>query len=61
MFIEGKDIKVGFVHLWMPDSQKEAYMILETKSADNTKISWHSILFKYGENKNWQILSWHKS
>lgn len=61
MFIEGKDIKIGFVHLWLPDNQKDAYMVLETKSADNTKTSWHSILFKIGENKRWQILSWHKS
>ncbi len=61
MFVEGKEIKVGFVHLWLPDNQKEAYMVLETKSADNTKTSWHSILFKIGENKKWQILSWHKS
>ena len=61
MFIEGKEIKVGFVHLWLPDNQKEAYMVLETKSADNTKTSWHSILFKIGDNNKWQILSWHKS
>ena len=61
MFIEGKEIKVGFVHLWLPDNQKEAYMVLETKSADNTKTSWNSILFKIGDNNKWQILSWHKS
>jgi hypothetical protein len=61
MFVEGKEIKVGFVHLWLPDNQKEAYMVLETKSADNTKTSWHSILFKIGDNNKWQILSWHKS
>jgi len=60
-FIEGKEIKVGFVHLWLPDNQKEAYMVLETKSADNTKTSWNSILFKIGDNQKWQILSWHKS
>ena len=61
MFVEGKDSKVGFVHLWLPENQKEAYMVLEIKSSDNTKTSWHSILFKIGENKKWQILSWHKS
>ena len=61
MFVEGKEIKTGFIHLWLPDNEKEAYMVLETKSADNLKISWHSILFKNGENHKWQILSWHKS
>ena len=61
MFIEGKGIKAEFVQLWLSDNQKEAYMVLETKSADNAKTSWHSILFKIGENKKWQILSWHKS
>jgi hypothetical protein len=60
-FIEVKEILVSFVHLWMPDDQNTAYMVLETKSADKTKITWHSILFKIGENKKWQILSWHKS
>ena len=61
IFIEGKELKVGFVHLWLPDNQKEAYMVLQTKSANNAKTSWHSILFKIGENGKWQILSWHKS
>ena len=60
-FIEVKEAIVSFVHLWMPDDQHNAYMVLETKSADNTKITWHSILFKIGENKKWQILRWHKS
>jgi len=61
LFIEVKETEVGFLHLWMPDDQTNAYMVLETKSADKTKITWHSILFKIGENKKWQILSWHKS
>lgn len=61
MFVESKETKTGFVHLWLSDNQKEAYMVLETKSSDNTKTSWHSILFKIGENQKWQILSWHKS
>jgi len=61
MLVETTEITVSFVHLWMPDNQDNAYMVLETKSADNTKITWHSILFKIGENKKWQILSWHKS
>jgi hypothetical protein len=60
-FIEVKETKIGFVHLWMPDNQDNAYMVLETKSDDSSKTSWHSILFKFGENKKWQILSWHKS
>lgn len=61
MFIEGNETKVGFFHLWMPDNQKEAYLVLETKVLDNVKHSWHSILFKVGDNQKWQILSWHKS
>ncbi|GMU96907.1 hypothetical protein [Ignavibacterium album] len=61
MFIEGKEIKVELVNLWIPDNQKEAYMVLATKSTDNTKTSWHSILIKIGDNNKWQILSWHKS
>ncbi|WKZ71122.1 MAG: hypothetical protein QY331_07640 [Melioribacteraceae bacterium] len=61
MFIDGKEIKVEFVYLWLPEDKKEAYMVLETKSIDNTKTSWHSILFKIGVNNKWQILSWHKS
>jgi len=60
-FIEVKETIVSFVHLWMPDDQNNAYMVLETKSPDNTKRTWHSILFKFGEHKKWQILSWHKS
>lgn len=60
-FIEVKETIISFVHLWMPDDQNTAYMVLESKSADKTKITWHSILFKIGENKKWQILSWHKS
>ena len=60
-FIEAKEIIVSFVHLWMPDDQNTAYMVLETKSPNNAKINWHSILFKFGEHKKWQILSWHKS
>ncbi|RJQ60819.1 MAG: hypothetical protein C4517_09880 [Stygiobacter sp.] len=61
MFIEGKKTSAGFFHLWMPDNQKEAYLVLETKTLDNVKHSWHSILFKVGDNQKWQILSWHKS
>lgn len=61
MFVEGKGTKTGFIHLWLPDNQNEAYLVLETKSEDTTKTNWHSILFKYGENQKWQILSWHKS
>ncbi len=60
-FIEVKETEVGFLHIWMPDDQTNAYMVLETKSADNALKSWHSILFKIGKNKKWQILSWHKS
>ncbi len=60
-FVEVEETTIGFVHLWMPENQDNAYMVLETKSADNTNITWHSILFKIGENKKWQILSWHKS
>ncbi len=61
MFVEEKEIRVGFVRLWLPDNLKEAYMVLETKFADNTKTSWHTILFKNSENNKWQIISWHKS
>ena len=61
LFIEVKETEVGFLHLWMPDDQTNAYMVLETKSPNNAKITWHSILFKFGEHKKWQILSWHKS
>jgi hypothetical protein len=60
-FIEVKETEVGFLHLWMPDDQTNAYMVLETKSIDNAEKSWHSILFKIGKNKKWQIISWHKS
>jgi len=60
-FIETKETIVSFIHLWMPDDQNTAYMVLETKSEDNLGRSWHSILFKISENKTWQILSWHKS
>ena len=60
-FIEGEEIKFEYAHLWLSDNQNEAYMVLETKSLDNTKTSWHSILFKINENKKWQILNWHKS
>ena len=60
-FIEGEGIKVDFIHIWLFDNQKEAYMVLETKSADNKNTSWHSILFKMNENQKWQILGWHKS
>jgi hypothetical protein len=61
LFIEVKETEVGFLHLWMPDDQTNAYMVLETKPPDNTKQTWHSILFKIGDNRKWQILSWHKS
>ncbi len=61
IFIESNEIIIGFVQLWLPDNQKEAYMVLETKSANNAKVNWHSILFKIGKNQKWQILSWHKS
>lgn len=60
MFLEGEGTKFGFVRLWMPD-EKNAYMVLQTKSDDNTKTNWHSILLKMGENNKWQILSWHAS
>jgi hypothetical protein len=60
-FIEGEGITVEFVHLRLTDNQSEAYMVLETKSADNKNTSWHSILFRMNENQKWQILSWHKS
>ncbi|MDP2209031.1 MAG: hypothetical protein Q8K98_09700 [Bacteroidota bacterium] len=61
IFIDGKKAEVGYVHLWMPDDQKTAYLVLGTKNSDNGKTSWHSILFKIGENQKWQILNWHKS
>lgn len=61
IFIEGKEAEVGYVHLWLPDNQKYAYLVLEIKNSGNGKTSWHSILFKIGENQKWQILSWHKS
>jgi hypothetical protein len=61
IFVEGKEVKVGSVHLRLMENQKEAYMVLRTKSTDNVKTSWHSILFRIGENNKWQILSWHKS
>lgn len=60
-FIEGKGITVEFVQLWLSNKQSEAHMVLKTKSTDNTKTCWHSILFKISENQKWQILSWHKS
>jgi hypothetical protein len=60
-FIEGKGIKVEFVHLWLSDNQSEAYMVLETKSSDNRKTSWDSIYFNTNKEHKWQILSWHKS
>jgi hypothetical protein len=60
-FIEGEEIKFEYAHLLLSDNQDEAYLILETKSSDNTKTSWHSILFKLCNNRQWQILSWHKS
>ncbi len=61
IFIEGKEAEVRYVHLWLPENQKTAHLVLQTKNSNNGKTSWHSILFKMGENQKWQILSWHKS
>jgi dsDNA-binding SOS-regulon protein len=61
IFIEGKEAQVEYVHLWMPDDQKATHLVFRTKNSDNGKTSWHSILFKIGENQKWQIISWHKS
>ncbi len=59
--IEGKDTKIQFFSLRMPDNQKDAYMVLETKSGDNQESNWHSVFFKLNENNTWQILGWHIS
>lgn len=60
-FVEGKGFVIQYVHLWMPDNKKSAYMILETKYSNGTKTCWHSILFELNKNQKWEILSWHKS
>lgn len=61
IFIEGKEVKVGYVHLRVTDDHKNAYLVLQTKNGDNGTTSWHSIYFNLGKNQKWQILSWHKS
>lgn len=61
LFKEGMDIKIEYFHLWLSDDQNEAYLVFETKSEDDTKVFWHSILFKADKDQTWQILSWHKS
>ncbi len=60
-FIEGADTKLGYMHMILSENEKEAYLVLETKSTSGTKINWHSIFLKIGENQKWQIISWHKS
>ena len=59
-FIEGKDIKVGFVSVRIPDD-RSAYMILKTQAADGSDAHWHSVYFVFDKNNKWQIYSWHKS
>lgn len=61
IFIEGKEAEVGYIHLWITDDQKNAYLVLQTKNAVSGKTSWHSLFFKLGENQKWQICSWHRS
>ena len=59
--IEGEDTKIQFYSLRIPDNINGAYLMLETKSADDTKTNWHSVFFILNENQEWQILGWHKS
>jgi hypothetical protein len=59
-FIEGKDIKVGYVNVTIPDN-KSAFMVLKTQSAEGSETHWHSVYFVLGKNNKWQIYSWHKS
>jgi len=51
-FIEVKETIVSFVHLGMPDDKNCAYMVLETKSADNTKTNWHSSSLNLGKTRS---------
>jgi len=60
-FIEDEKMNIGSVHMWTPDSEDNAYVVLQRTNIDGTKTNWHSILFKLNSNKKWQIFSWHKS
>jgi hypothetical protein len=60
-FINGKELKTGFVHIRTSDDEKIAYMVAEVKSPDGGKSNWHSLLFKQNDQNKWQIVSWHKS
>ncbi|MDI6803395.1 MAG: hypothetical protein QME58_06060 [Bacteroidota bacterium] len=39
IFIEGKEAEVGYVHIWLPDNQQNAYLVLQTKNVDNGKTN----------------------
>lgn len=60
-FLVGRDIHTGFIYLRINEVKDLAYLVFETKSNENTKSNWHSLLIKINENDKWQILSWHKS
>ncbi len=60
-FVEGKGLVVEYLHLWMPDDGKSAYMVIETKYANGTRTCWDSVLFQLKEDEKWEIISWHKS
>ena len=60
-FIEDEEMHIGLVQMWTPDSEDNAYVVLQRTNIDGTKTNWHSILFKLNSNKKWQIISWHKS
>jgi hypothetical protein len=59
--IEGKDLRVGFVHVRVHDDLKTAYLILESKSDKTLETHWNTIIFKISKYQKWQIISWHKS
>ena len=60
-FIEAEEMHIGLVQMWTPDSEDNAYVVLQRTNTEGTKSNWHSILFKLNSNNKWQIYSWHKS
>lgn len=61
IFFTNKEVKTGFVMIKTSEDEKTAYMVVEIKSTESGKSTWHSLLFELSENNKWQIFSWHKS
>lgn len=58
---EGKAIRPEYSQLTLSEDHTNAYLVLETRANDHTKTNWHTIYFKMGKNKQWQIIGWHAS